>query len=151
MATATKPLNTYYASLLESFNIVATAATKAHERATRLTSLAGSEVADAQRDGIAFAKEFATDKVEPTAILPRYKDATAKAQNHVASYAKTTLQEALDAAAEYRETAQKLFDTNKKLAEAFAEVVGEYANGQAFADAIQAFTPAAPKVKAESK
>ena len=151
MATATKPLNTYYATLLESYNIVASAATNAHERATRLTTLAGSELSDAQREGIAFAKEFSTEKVEPAGFLPKYTEATAKAQNHVASYTKATLQEALDAAAEYRETAQKLFDTNKKLAEAFAEVIGEYANGQAFADAIQAFTPAAPKAKAESK
>jgi hypothetical protein len=151
MATATKPLNNYYANLLESFNIVATAATKAHERATRLTVLAGSEITDAQRESIALAKDFATDKVEPAAVLPRYTEASAKVQNHVASYAKATLQETLDAAAEYRETAQKLFDTNKKLAEAFAEVVGDLANGQAFSDAIQAFNPAAPKVKAESK
>ena len=151
MATATKPLNNYYANLLESYNIVATAATKAHERATRLTTLAGSEITGAQREGIALAKDFATDSVEPAAVLPKYTEAAASAQNHIASYTRAALQEALDAAAEYRETAEKLFDTNKKLAESFAEVIGDYANGQAFSDALQAFTPAAARANTATK
>lgn len=149
MATPTKPINTYYSTILEGYNILAAATTKAHERAVRLATLAGTEITDAQREGIEFARDLATEKPEPAAILPKYTAATAKAQDHAASYAKATLQETLDAAAEYRDTAQKLFDTNKKLAENFAEVAAEFTNGQAFADAVQSFSPqAAPKGKA---
>jgi hypothetical protein len=149
MATQIKPVTTYFDALIEGYNLVAEAATRAGERATRIATLAGEEIAVAQRENIELAKEFSTSQIEPADLLPRYTTISVKAQDHVAKVAKASLQETLDAASDYRDVAQKLFESNRKLAEAWVEAAAEFTNGQLVADAIQAFTPPAePKKKA---
>jgi hypothetical protein len=149
MATQTRPITLYFDALIESYGLFAEAATRASERATRLASLAGAEFVTAQREGIELARELSTEQVDAADLLPRYTKLSVKAQDHVAKFAKASLQESLDAASDYREVTQKLFESNRKLAEAFVEATAEFANGQTVADAIQAFTPPAePKKKA---
>jgi hypothetical protein len=148
MATETRPVTTYFDALLESYNLVSEAATRASERATRLATLTGEEFAVAQRENLELAREFST-QLDPADVLPRYTKVSVKAQDHVAKLAKASLQETLDAASDYREVAQKLFESNRKLAEAWTEAAAEFASGQNIADAFQAFTPPAePKKKA---
>lgn len=147
MATQTRPINTYFDALLASYNLVADATVHAAERATRLATIAGAEFTSAQRDNLELARDLSVDQAEPAALFPKYTQFSVKAQDHIATVAKASLQETLDATAEYREIAQKLFESNKKVAEAFVEAAAEFANGQAVADALQAFAPPAEAKK----
>lgn len=140
MGTPTSSLNSYFDALLKASDVVSAAVTQASDRTSRLATLATTEAVSAGRETIEFVRGFAADHREPASFLPRYTEFSAKAQDHAANYAKAALQESLDAAVEFRTTAGTIAEAGQEIAESLVAVAGEIVSGQAFADAVQAFS-----------
>ena len=136
MAT-TEPVQKYFDTLLQSYDILVEAVEKANERGAKLSRQFTSEVVKGQRDAIALGKKFASEPTDVGQFYTTLLENTTAAQGRAMEFAQAAYQEAVEAGTDARETMTKLAAANQETAKAAIEAARSFAGANPFAEVMQ--------------
>ena len=136
MASA-EPVQKYFDTLLQSYDILVDAVEKANERGAKLSRQFTSEVVKGQRDAIALGKKFATEPTDVGQLYTTLLENTTAAQSRAMEFAQAAYQESVEAGTDAREVMTKLAEANQETAKAAVEAAKSFAAANPFTEAMQ--------------
>ncbi|MFN0147683.1 MAG: hypothetical protein ACKVT1_14340 [Dehalococcoidia bacterium] len=134
---STEPVQKYFDTLLESYDILVDAIDKANERGTKLSRQFSAEVVKGQREAIALGKKFASEPTDAGQFYTALLENTTAAQGRAMEFAQAAYQEAIAAGTDAREVMTKLAEANRETAKAAIEAAKSFSASNPFADAMQ--------------
>lgn len=146
MAEANGPVQKYFDSLLQTYDILVDAVDKANERGLKISRQLATDVVKGQREAIELGRTFASQPADYGRLYNALLTSTTEAQGRALAFTQTAYQEAIAAGADARDTVQKIVEANRETGRLAMEAARTFAAanpwGEAMARAGETFTKA---------
>jgi hypothetical protein len=150
---ASESVQKYFDALLQSYDILTEAVTKANERGIKISQTFAADVVKGQREALELGKKLATSETpDPGQFYTAVLEATTAAQSRALAFTQAAYQEALGSGAEARDTIEKLVKANSETAKAAMDATKAWSASNPLADIFRrnvemmnSVNPIAPK------
>ncbi|MDZ7729234.1 MAG: hypothetical protein U5Q44_14185 [Dehalococcoidia bacterium] len=115
-------LQKYYDALIETYDVLSEAATKANERGSKMSSHFVEDIRKGQREALELGKKLSSDGTNSGQLYASLVEATTAAQGRALSFAQYTYEQSLEAGTESRQHIEKLVEANRQATQAAADL-----------------------------
>ncbi len=119
---ATNELQKYYDALIETYDVLADAATKANERGSKVSSQFVEDIRKGQREALELGKKLSSDSTNSGQLYAALVEATTAAQGRALAFAQYTYDQSVEAGTESRQHIEKLVEANRQATQAAADL-----------------------------
>ncbi len=152
MTAATEPVQKYFDTLLQNYDLLVEALEKANERGIKVSRQFASDLIAGQREAIELGKKLATEPGDLGRLSAALLEAATAAQGRALAFTQVAYQEAMAGGADTRELVQKLFEANRDTATAALEFARQWATANPMAEMFRkGFAPAQPAAQPAEK
>ena len=149
---ANEYVSKYFDALLESYDILVDAVSRANERGLKVSQTLVSDVVKGQREAIELSRKLASEPADVGQFYTALLESATAAQGRVLTFAQNAYQEALAAGTDARETVEKLVEANRETTKAAVDAARTFATSNPLAESlVKNFESMMPKTEVRTK